>query len=106
MAADAGAQIKSADGRVLTVVQHTTVRRHRVRTVTELSLPRLMKLVLLWLGVPVGAGLIAVLPPDGPARLFIFMWFVAGLATLALNAAGVVTLRARKRVPNDGEDGT
>lgn len=99
----AGESMVTADGRAVRVVQQYTVRRVQIRTERVLSLPRLLKLVLLWLGIPGGAALAMMLPAGGSGHAFAAGWFVAGLATLALNAAGIVTLRARRRVEVEGD---
>jgi hypothetical protein len=93
-------------GRAVTIVTSArSVRAVRVRTVSEFSIGRLLKLALCWLGVPLGPLIAMTSTPDGLGREIGFAWFLAGLAMLALNAAGIVTLRARRRVPLDDGDG-
>jgi hypothetical protein len=77
----------------------------RLRTVTEFSIGRIIKLFLCWLGVPLGPLIAMTTTPGGPGQDFGFAWFVAGLVMLGLNAAGVVTVRGRRQVPMEGEDG-
>lgn len=91
-------------GRTVTIAAvETTVRRVRVRTETVFSIGRLFKIILCWIGVPLGPLVAMTSTPDGLGREVGFAWFAAGLVMLGLNAAGLVTIRARRRVTVDDE---
>ncbi len=77
----------------------------RLRTVTEFSFGRVIKLFVCWLGVPLGPLIAMTTSPGGLGQDIGFAWFFAGLVMLGLNAAGVVTVRGRRQVPMDGNDG-
>ena len=98
-------QQPSADGAQpkITIVQHTKVVRVRVRTVAVLSMGRLATMVLMWIGVPVGLLILPAFPPADPGAAFFRGWMLAGLATLALNASGILTVRGRRRERIEGE---
>ncbi len=105
--AGADGQAVTIDGRAVRIVSMPAPARVPVRTVASFSFARFLKLLTLWAGVPGGALLATALPADGPGQLFATGWFFLGLATLGLNAAGIVTVRQRRIVPaeDDGERG-
>lgn len=78
-------------------------KRTRMKSIAAFSAGRFFKIMLAWLGIP--AALVAgyLLPPGGPAEDFIKAWSYLGVATLMLNAAGIVTLRRRRSVPDDAD---
>lgn len=87
------------DGRAVTIMPAPPAPPPRTKTVASVSVGRFLKLFLCWLGVPLGPMVAMVSSPDGLGQDIGFAWFFAGLAMLGLNAAGVVTLRARRRIP-------
>ena len=90
-------QDKVVEGRAITYVTQTRVIRVPVRVVPQLSLPRLLTMLLLWSGIPVGLALTPSFPPGDPGAAFFHGWALAGLTTIILNASGLLTIRARRR---------
>ena len=104
--AEPAASVEDLSGRQVIFTERRIVRTVKLRTERSFSFIRFLRLLLAWLGIPVGAAAMFALPPGEPLRILLAAWFWTGLAMLLLTAAGVVPLRQRTMVREESETET